>query len=410
MHIEQFGAVQQALGAGTKVVGIEIFSYNEEYPFGSWRGDSFLHVNLFSGEDRAKIGMWRVATRIVRQCLAHRARTVFMSKYERPYILVASLILRLLGRRVFVMNDSKFDDYPRFLWREIGKRVFYSPYQGAIVASPRSADYLRFLGVNPEKILLHCYTTSLERVRADAAMPPAPDGTPHDERNFLCVARLVSKKNHPVLLAAYARYVAQAKAPRRLILCGSGPLEADIQAQIAELGLTGLVELRGNLGAAEVARELARGLCLLLPSIEEQYGIVVIEAQAMGLPIILTDACGARDLQVRSGVNGFVVEPANAAGMAYFMHRLAEDEPLWTSMARAALSSAETGDTSRFVGSALRLIGAPRAKAIVAAGASLLYLPPSGGPSANSSTPSPPPNAPTTSPTPAMVPSNRETL
>jgi len=357
MHVEQFDRLAAAMSGRAKVIGVELFTSSELYAFGTWRGKEFTHVNLFKGDERERIGMFRGAYHIVRACRANGARTVFLSHYERPYIFLAALTLRLLGRRVFVLQDSKFDDRPRFLWREVFKSWVYKPFQGAIVASPRSADYLRFLGIRPENIRLNCYTTSIERVRSDAGVEPAPRGEPHRARSFVCVARLVPKKNHFMLLEAYSHYVGTATDPRRLILCGSGPLEAEIRIRIAELGLEELVVLKGNLNSAEVARELGGWLCLLLPSIEEQYGIVVIEAQALGLPVILSGQCGASDIQVRSGVNGFVVESDNPQGMAFFMGRLAEEEGLWLNMSRAAAEGARRGDVDGFVRSALDLIG-----------------------------------------------------
>jgi len=85
-----------------------------------------------------------------------------------------------------------------------------------------------------------------------------------------------------------------------------------------------------------------------LPSIEEQFGNVIPEAQAMGLPVILSDNCGGRDLLVRSGVNGFVIEPDNARGMAFFMGLLSEDEGLWRKMCLESQLFAERADSARF--------------------------------------------------------------
>lgn len=360
MHVEQIDGVADAVRGEASVFGIELFTSSADYCFDTRTGQRFTRIRLFAGRERDKVGMFRGARRIIAECRRNRIGTVFISHYERPYIFLAAVILRLLGRKVYVLQDTKFDDRPRFLGRENLKRIMYWPYHGAIAASPRCADYLRFLGFSPGRIALNCYTTSLERVRSEAASEPAPGGVGHSDRNFLCVARLVPKKNHATLIAAYALYVAQVERPRRLVLCGSGPLEAEIRAQIARLDLSGLVDLKGNLGAAEVAVELAHGLCLLLPSSEEQYGIVVIEAQAMGLPVILSEVCGARDLQLRTGVNGFLVEHDNAAGLAFFMRWLAEDEAMWRAMAVEAARYAGKGDVVGFVRAATGLMHSDR--------------------------------------------------
>jgi len=84
---------------------------------------------------------------------------------------------------------------------------------------------------------------------------------------------------------------------------------------------------------------------------------VIPEAQAMGLPIILSDNCGGRDLLVRSGVNGFIIEPDNAAGLAFFMKLISEDEDLWRKMCIASQSFVERADSARFAESVEALIG-----------------------------------------------------
>jgi len=78
----------------------------------------------------------------------------------------------------------------------------------------------------------------------------------------------------------------------------------------------------------------------------------------MGVPVILSDNCGARDLLVRTGVNGFVVEPDNPKGMSLFMQMLAESEELWREMSAAAASYSSRGDASRFAESVNSLLDA----------------------------------------------------
>jgi len=94
---------------------------------------------------------------------------------------------------------------------------------------------------------------------------------------------------------------------------------------------------------------------LILPSTEEQFGQVVPEALAMGLPIIISANCGARDELVRTGVNGFVVESDNAEGMASFMLLLATDEALWRRMCIATARFMPHGDVTEFTNGVAKL-------------------------------------------------------
>src|SRR5690606_6604814 len=87
---------------------------------------------------------------------------------------------------------------------------------------------------------------------------------------------------------------------------------------------------------------------LILPSTEEQFGNVVIEAQALGLPVLLSIVCGARDNLVRSGINGFIFEPDNPNGLALFMSLINDDKEFWSNMCNAAQTNALKGDVIQF--------------------------------------------------------------
>jgi glycosyltransferase involved in cell wall biosynthesis len=246
------------------------------------------------------------------------------------------------------MGCSKFDDYTRKISRELLKSVLYFPYNGAISSGTRSRDYMRFMGFSPSQIQPSYNTVSLDRIRSLAGAPPAPDGVPFRERHFTIVARMVPKKNLSMALKAMKLYTLQVPHPRELHLFGTGPLEAELRHQARETCISGLVHFRGFQQTQDISRAYGSSLALLLPSIEEQFGNVIPEAEAMGLPIILSDNCGGRDLLVRSGVNGFVIEPDNPAGMAYFMRLLSEDQELWQNMCIASQSFVEQADSSRF--------------------------------------------------------------
>lgn len=344
-HIDRCEAVARRF-PNSAVFGVELFSASRTYDWNAADSGDFRKVTLFGAGEHP--GVFGAFARMVRAAWSIGRGSYFLCHYESRDTLMFAWWLRLTGNRVFMMGDSKYDDYRRHLRREVLKRLFTLPYHGAIAASVRSRDYLRFLGLPQRAIMLGYDTLSIDRIRAHAAAPPAPDGVAHSERSFAAVARLVTKKNLAILLDAYALYRRNTDRPRSLDLCGSGPLEASLKAQAERLGIAEHVRFHGFVQTDEVSRILGRSLALILPSIEEQFGLVVIEAQAMGLPVILSDNCGARDELVRTGVNGFLVEPDNPAGLAAFMAMLSEEESLWRSMAAAARDTASLGDSARF--------------------------------------------------------------
>ena len=117
------------------------------------------------------------------------------------------------------------------------------------------------------------------------------------------------------------------------------------------------MHFHGFVQTDDVSRILARALCLLLTSTEEQFGLVVIEAQAVGLPVLVTANAGACDGLVEPGVNGFVLDPLNPRSIAALMLAISEDEAVWRRFATAARDGRYRGDARHFVDSVLALTG-----------------------------------------------------
>lgn len=347
LHTARAQAVAQ--GLGLRVIGIELFARSEVYDWDTPEPTGFEKITLRREAGAGGGLLWPLLRALARV----RPAAVFFCHYERADVMLAAWVCRLFGVATFVMNDSKFDDYPRRLWREVVKSGFYRPYQGAIAASTRSRDYLRFLGIPADRIEMHYDCVPVDEIRRRAGVAPAPDGTAFGDRVFTVVARHVPKKNIGLALDAFALARA-AGVTRRLVLCGSGPLEGELRARAAALGLADHVDFLGFVQADEVAQVLGRSLALILPSTEEQYGQVVAEAVAMGVLPLVSDRCGARDELVRSLVNGFVFEPDTPDGLARVMTLLDRDEALWREMAANCAGMAARADLGPFVESVRR--------------------------------------------------------
>jgi glycosyltransferase involved in cell wall biosynthesis len=361
MHVDRCEAVAKHFRSRRYVVGIELVGASATYNWEPTVSDSFRKVTLFPSGYPRSLQVLRLTWAIVRCCLSFGRAEVFLCNYEKPSIWLCAVALRVLGRRVFVMNNSKFNDKRRRRYRELAKVLALAPYNGAMTSGGLGKSYLRFLGVPESKIAYGYNSMSIARIQRLSGAVPAPAGVPFSARHFSIVARFVPKKNLALALQAYKQYSDLVERPRPLHVAGYGPLEADLRDRVAELGLTNDVIFCGALQIDEVSKLLATTLALILPSIEEQFGNVVIEAQAMGVPVVISDACGAWEQFVHSGINGFVSEADNSVGFAYFMSILSEDEMVWKRMCTKALQSATAGDVDRFTrGVQFLLEGSPR--------------------------------------------------
>lgn len=127
-------------------------------------------------------------------------------------------------------------------------------------------------------------------------------------------ARLSAEKGHAVLLAAVARLAEQALATR-VVVIGDGPGRDDIEDDVRRLGLTDVVELRGAQPPAEVAAVLRDADVFCLPTFAEGLPVSLMEAMAVGVPVVTTFISGIPELVV-DGETGWVVPAGNVDRLA----------------------------------------------------------------------------------------------
>lgn len=356
-HLDRLEAVNSARITDLDIVGVAITSATDWH---AWERVFSEHVriyDLFVDRKFQQTSTWQRLVRRVADLRNHDIKYAFLCNHDHLDTFAVAVVLRLLGAKVYLMMDSKFDDKKRKLWRELLKSFFLLPYHGALVSGRRSRDYAEFLGMRSDRVFEGYDSVSVARIRGLAQTRPAPEGTPFALRHFTVVARHVPKKNLLLAIDAYARYRQAAGAnARTLHFCGTGKLEESLRADVATRGLDG-IEFKGWLGAEAVAKVLGSSLALILPSTEEQWGLVVNEALAMGVPILCSDNVGARDSLVRTAVDGYVFESDNGEGLAHLMTRLATDEHEWQRMAGAAREFSHKGDTCQFVSGVAKVLG-----------------------------------------------------
>jgi glycosyltransferase involved in cell wall biosynthesis len=137
------------------------------------------------------------------------------------------------------------------------------------------------------------------------------------------VGRHIPEKQAATLVPAIAR--ARERVPElRCEILGDGPARSEVLRLIAQYGLDSAVEAPGFVAEDQLRNTLRRALCLALPSRREGYGLVVVEAAALGVPsvVVLGPDNAATEL-VEEGQNGAVadsVEPAELAAAILRVH------------------------------------------------------------------------------------------
>jgi glycosyltransferase involved in cell wall biosynthesis len=175
--------------------------------------------------------------------------------------------------------------------------------------------------------------------RARLAAAPPPSAHPP---TVLTVARMYPRKRLGDLLEAAARLREQVRDVRVRIV-GDGPERARLRALHARLGLEATVTFLGDVSAAALAVEYVGADCFCLPSIQEGFGIVFLEAMTAGLPIVACRAAAVPEV-VGNGETGVLVPPRDPDALAAALQTLLDDPARRAALGAAGRRRAEGFD------------------------------------------------------------------
>jgi len=145
-----------------------------------------------------------------------------------------------------------------------------------------------------------------------------------NERSFVYVGRLGYEKSVDVLLQAFARVAAE-DARARLFVVGDGPARDHLHGLKSSLGLDASVQFTGKIAHRELLTSglLHHARAFVTASLTENQPMTVIEAACAGLPIVIADVRGIRELLMD---NGLLFEPGDVAGLAGCLRRMLDDD------------------------------------------------------------------------------------
>jgi len=225
-------------------------------------------------------------------------------------LIAANCCLRR-GIPMVVMSESSRQDEPRTWWKEAIKRRIVGLYSAALVGGQRHVEYLVDLGMPPKRVFTGYDVVDNDYFGRRTAEIRNKRGLP--ENYFLASARFIEKKNLSTLIEAYAEYRRRseiaAKVPWDLVVLGDGPLRETLNSQLSTLDLNEHVHLPGFKPYDELPLYYALANVFVHASTTEQWGLVVNEAIASGLPVIVSQRCGCVPELVQG--NGVTFDPTN---------------------------------------------------------------------------------------------------
>jgi glycosyltransferase involved in cell wall biosynthesis len=209
---------------------------------------------------------------------------------------------------------------------ESAKLRFLRSCQGFVVPGKSSREYVQSFGIARDRIFTapnavdsDFFSAAAEAARADAEGQRQALGLP--QRFYLFVGRLVKEKGVFDLLDAYAALPQQVREEVALVLAGDGPVRAELQERATRL-VPGRVHFPGFLHREKLAAYYGLAEVFVFPTHSDTWGLVVNEAMACGLPLLVSSAAGCAADLVTDGENGLRLIPHDAAYLAAAMQRL----------------------------------------------------------------------------------------
>ena len=226
-------------------------------------------------------------------------------------------------------SESNGEDQRRQLPAvEFLKRQFLRRCSGFVVPGRAAFDYLKGQQVSDQPIFMapnavdnKAFANASKAARARATVHREELGLP--QRYYLFVGRLVPEKGVFELVNAYAKLSAQLRQQIGLVVVGDGPIRQQMQ-QLAAGVSPGNIVFSGFVHQEELGIYYGLAEALVLPTYTDTWGMVVNEAMACGLPVIVSRLAGCTTELIRDGWNGFLIAPKDVDSLGSAMKQIGE--------------------------------------------------------------------------------------
>jgi colanic acid/amylovoran biosynthesis glycosyltransferase len=248
-----------------------------------------------------------------------------------------AVLMKELGIRGKIVTMFHGYDIRRGI--ENGGQIYKPLFQkGDCLLSISDYNYKHLVafGAPTEKIRSHSVGIDLERY--PFSLRAAPDQGPI---KILTVSRLVKEKGIAYGLEAISKLIHERSLVHiEYYILGDGPLLEELKALALQLGINDKVFFLGSQTQQGVIKMLDEAHLFLLPSVAEALPVVLMEAQAVGLPVVATDVGSIKQVIV-NGQSGYIVPSMDVKAMADQLEHLIRSPQLWPIMVQAGRKHVE---------------------------------------------------------------------
>lgn len=316
-HLARFRALSEIY----KIVILEIYEKDNTYEWDIVEKSCLpFRVVTIQKNTKVRLSSVRVMLRLWSSLLRERANIIFIPGWSEHYSILSLAYAKLFSASAIVLSDSTEHDFKRYVWKENIKKLILKFYDAAFVAGQRQSRYLVKLGFPLQKISQGYDVVDNSHFESPRGSRPAVFarfGLDFPTKLLMTVCRLEEKKNIETLIKAFSLVRAlRHLTDVGLVIVGNGSDRVKLEKLVEVEGLTQFVMFAGFRQYHELPWFYHAASVFILPSYSEQWGLVVNEAMASGLPVIVSENCGCGDDLVFDGVNGYSFDPNDAEELA----------------------------------------------------------------------------------------------
>ena len=314
---------------GVSLHGIEVAQTDSVYKWSlTDSGDSFFRHTLFNS-NYADLSFWKICKEIKKVLDIIDPQAIAINGWATSEAYAALLWSNRRRRIAVLMSESKYDECPRVWWKELIKSSIVRRFHSALVGGQVQAAYARHLGIRGSRIFLGYNAVDNDYFSREAKNARNNSAHLRNQYNlpshyFYANTRFLVRKNIDSLLHAYAAYrKITGKKAWGLVITGSGEVENDLKLLASELGLHE-VRWPGFVQYQDLPVYYGLASAFIHPAKSEPWGLVINEAAAAGLPLLVSQTVGACYELLHDSDNGYVLDPFNIADITQKLLMISE--------------------------------------------------------------------------------------
>jgi glycosyltransferase involved in cell wall biosynthesis len=366
-HVARIRLLQERCSAlGYRLTALEIASQDKSYIFPEFNfsNNGFEHICCFAGSSYHQFESNEIYEKVFSLLTELKPDIIFAPATAFPEGMAAFAYRLTSGVRVVMMDDAwEYTDRRGPLTKVI-KRLISKNIDGVFIPAPSHLSYYVKMGFPEGRVVFGIcavdndfFSQMADQIRKDEAYLGALRNLP--KNYFLFVGRFLPRKGLETLIKAYKSYRKQVtRESWGLVLVGTGSHLDSIQG-LAE----GIPEIRfvGLQFGEDLCHYYGLARVLIVPSVIDQWGLVINEGMASGLPVIVSKGCGAAKTCVQEGENGWTFEPGDDETLTKLMIRASSlSSDALKEMGRKSQSIISEWSLDRFADGVLKAIEIPR--------------------------------------------------